>query len=101
MSAIDPDAQAQKTGRVSGRNPFVSYGWLSVYYREAAAAAGFQGKDDTERWQLLRVRVLLAPPKDDGLRQRAIDAIPQDMRSPVLEWLQSRELSGRQEQSRP
>jgi hypothetical protein len=100
MSANDPDAQEQRTGRFSGRNPFVGYGWLSVYYREAAAAAGFQGKDHTERWRLLRVRVLLAPPKDDGLRQRAIDAIPQDVRSAVLDWLQSRELSGRQERSR-
>ena len=69
------------------------YGWLSVYYREAAAVAGFHAKDDTERWHLLRDRVLFAPPKDDGLRQRAVDAIPQDIRSPLLEWLQSRQLS--------
>lgn len=77
-----------------GGNPFVAHGWLSVYYREAAAVAGFQAKDDTERWQLLRNRVLFSPPKDDGLRQRAIDGIPQDIRSPLLEWLQSRERSG-------
>jgi hypothetical protein len=78
----------------SGTNPFVRYGWLNVYYREAAAAEEFHAKDDTERWQLLRNRVLLGPPKDDGLRQRAVDAIPLDIRSPLLEWLQSRELTG-------
>lgn len=90
MDRSDP-APEQEYGR---RNPFVRYGWLSVYYREAASAAGFHAKFDTERWELLRNRVLLGPPKDDGLRQRAIDAIPQDMRSRILAWLQSRELSG-------
>jgi hypothetical protein len=90
MSGSDP-APEQEYG---SRNAFVRYGWLSVYYREAASAAGFQAKDDTERWELLRNRVLLGPPKDDGLRQRAIDAIPQGMRSRILAWLQSREHSG-------
>lgn len=75
-------------------DPFVRYGWLSVYYREATSAPGFDGKDDTERWELLRSRVLLGPPKDDGLRQRAIDATPQDLRSRILDWLQARELGG-------
>ena len=93
MSASDPSVD-DKHGRPSGRNPFVRYGWLSVYYREAAATAGFHAEDDTKRWQLLRNRVLLGPPKDDGLRQRAIDAIPRHMQSLILDWLQSRELSG-------
>ena len=73
MSASDPSAD-EKHGQPSGRNPFARYGWLSVYYREAAVTAGFHGENDTKRWQLLRSRVLLGPPKDDGLRQRSIDA---------------------------
>jgi hypothetical protein len=79
--------------RPGSGNPFVCYGWLSVYYREAATAAGFHAKDPDERWQTLRHRVLFASPQDEGLRQQAIDAIPQDIRSPLLEWLQSRELT--------
>jgi len=92
MSASDPSDE--KHAQPTGRNPFVRYGWLSVYYREAAAIAGFQAEDATKRWQLLRNRVLLGPPKDDGLRERAIDAIPPHMHSLILDWLQSRELSG-------
>ena len=91
MGTNDPHVPGQKHGRLSGENPFVSYGWLSVYYREAAAAAGFQTKNAAERWQFLRDRVVLAPPKDDGIRQRAIDAIPEEKRSQVLSWLQFRE----------
>jgi len=82
----------QNQGRPGGENPFICYGWLSVYYREAATAAGFPAKEPDERWQMLRDRVLLAPPKDDGIRQRAVDAIPRAIRAPLLEWLQSREL---------
>jgi hypothetical protein len=94
MDTDDPKRPGRSHPRPGGRNPFVSYGWLSVYYREAAAGAGFHAKDSTERWQLLRDRVLCAPPKDDGIRQRALDAIPEDLRSPVLDWLQAREASG-------
>ena len=83
----------QNQDRPGGGNRFISYGWLSVYYREAATAARFHAKDPDQRWQMLRDRVLFAPPKDDGIRQRAVDAIPQDIRSPLLEWLQSRELT--------
>ena len=83
----------QNQDRPGGGNPFIGYGWLSVYYREAATAAGFHAKDPDVRWQILRDRVLLACPQDEGLRQRAIDAIPEDIRSPLLEWLQSRERS--------
>jgi hypothetical protein len=82
----------QHQDRPGGGNPFIGYGWLSVYYREAATTAEFHAKEPDERWQMLRDRVLLAPPRDDGIRQRAVDAIPQDIRAPLLEWLQSREL---------
>jgi hypothetical protein len=90
MSAPDSDTGDRYAAPVGG-NPLVQYGWLSVYYREAASADGFHAKDDIERWRLLRNRVLVGPPKDDGLRQRAIDAIPRDMRSRIIHWLQSRE----------
>jgi hypothetical protein len=93
MSARDPLVE-EKAASPSGGNPLAPYGWLSVYYREAASAPGFHAKDDAERWELLRNRVLLGPPKDDGLRQRAIDTIPRDTRTQILRWLQFRELSG-------
>ena len=83
----------QNQDRPGGGNRLISYGWLSVYYREAATAARFHAKDPDERWKLLRNRVLVAAPKDDGIRQRAIDTIPQNIRAPLLQWLQSRELS--------
>jgi hypothetical protein len=86
----------QQQYRPGAGNPFIRYAWLSVYYREAATAAEFHAKDPGERWQLLRNRVLVAPPKDDGLRQRAVDAIPQDIRLPLLQWLQSRDRGGGQ-----
>jgi len=49
----------QNQDRPGGGNRLISYGWLSVYYREAATAARFHAKDPDQRWQMLRDRVLL------------------------------------------
>ena len=97
MGTNDHQVPGKRKRPLDGDKSFISYGWLSVYYREAATAAGFHTKDTAERWQLLRDRVVLAIPKDDGIRQRAIDAIPEEKRSQVLNWLQLRDSAARED----
>ena len=44
MDTDDPKRPGSSHPRPGGRNPFVSYGWLSVYYREARRVRGFTRK---------------------------------------------------------
>jgi hypothetical protein len=86
----DPHVPRPGKGALNGGNPFVSYGWLSVYYREAATA-----EFHTQGTPEARFFATVVPDPNDGIRQRAGDRIPEKERSPALSWLQLRELGGR------
>lgn len=72
----------------------VAYGWMGVYYRQAARKNGFLNKDARECWRLIRQEIVAWYKEEDDLRPKAFDAVPEAERLSILEWLRSRETGG-------